>query len=158
MVESIFERLASFMSKKSAVQRVAEDPALAAELLLYLQLIFADGEQHPGEIAAFRAIALEKFGIPADELLEVTDYIKDFAYETTTKQAANIIAEQAPERRLAALADLLKIACADAHIDEKEAAVLKRVAVLLNVTPDELQQVRLLSRQGAAVQQLPHNV
>lgn len=33
MSESIFERITAFLSKKSAVQRVADDPALASELL-----------------------------------------------------------------------------------------------------------------------------
>jgi len=35
MSESIFERITAFLSKKSAVQRVADDPALASELLLW---------------------------------------------------------------------------------------------------------------------------
>src|SRR5690606_6019602 len=118
MNESIFERISSFLSKKSAVQRVAEDPALAAELLLLLHLVFADGDRHPAEIETFKEIALKNFGIEAEEIPEVAEYLKDYAYETTTQQAANMLAEMAPERRLSLLQNLMKIACADSRIDQ----------------------------------------
>ncbi len=75
MSESIFERITAFLSRKSAVQRVADDPALASELLLLLHVVFADGDQHPAEIAAFKEIAEKNFGIPPEELPEVAEYI-----------------------------------------------------------------------------------
>ncbi len=135
-------------SAKSAVQRVAEDPALASELLLLLHVVFADGDRHPAEIAVFKAIASESFGISAEELPEVTEYLKDFGYETTTKQAASMLAEMAPERRASLLRDLMRVACADNHIDQSETAMIKRIADVLGVTADDLRQAQQASPCG----------
>lgn len=149
MSESIFDRITAFLSRKSAVQRVADDPALAAELLLLLHVVFADGDRHPAEIAAFKEIAFKNFGIPPEEIPEVAEYLKDFAYETTTRQAANMLAEMAPERRLSLLRDLMTIACADQRIDRSETALIGRVADVLGVKPEELRQAQQASPCGA---------
>ncbi|ABQ60461.1 conserved hypothetical protein [Brucella ovis ATCC 25840] len=148
MSESIFERISAFLSKKNAVQRVAEDPALASELLLLLHVVVADGNQHPAEIAAFKEIAANNFGIPPEELPEVAEYLKDFGYETTTKQAANMLAEMAPERRLALLSDLMKIACSDHRLDRSETTMIQRIANTLGIKPEELHKVRQASSCG----------
>ncbi|ALF29789.1 MULTISPECIES: TerB family tellurite resistance protein [Brucella] len=142
MSESIFERISAFLSEKNAVQRVAEDPALASELLLLLHVVVADGNQHPAEIAA------NNFGIPPEELPEVAEYLKDFGYETTTKQAANMLAEMAPERRLALLSDLMKIACSDHRLDRSETTMIQRIANTLGIKPEELHKVRQASSCG----------
>ncbi|MBV2143846.1 TerB family tellurite resistance protein [Falsochrobactrum sp. TDYN1] len=149
MSESIFERITTFLGKKSAVQRVAEDPALAAELLLLLHVVFADGDRHPAEITIFKEIILENFGIPPEEIPEVAEYLKDFAYETTTKQAASMLAEMAPERRLSLLNDLMKIACADSRIDQSETAMIQHIAEVLGVTAEELREARQASPCGS---------
>lgn len=146
MAESLFDRIYAFLSKKSAVQRVAEDPAMAAELLLLMHVVFADGDQHPAEIAAFKEIAFANFGISAEELSEVTEYLKDYAYETNTRQAAAMLAEMAPERRVALLRDLMTVACSDNDFDEAEAALINRVAQVLNVSPQELQEANIASK------------
>lgn len=148
MGESIFERITAFLSKKSAVQRVAEDPALAAELLLLLHVVFADGDRHPAEIETFKEIVSKNFGIERDELPEVTEYLKDFAYETTTTQAATMLAEMAPERRLSILSNLMKIACADNRIDQSETVMIQRIAKVLGVTAQELREARVASPVG----------
>lgn len=147
MSESIFDRITAFLSKKSAVQRVAEDPALASELLLLLHVIFVDGRQHPAEFAAFKEIAFRNFGIPPEEIPEVAEYLKDFAYETTTKQAANMLAEMAPERRVSLLRDLMQVACADKTLHEAETAMIQRVADILGITAEELHQARQTAGQ-----------
>ena len=149
MSESIFDRISAFLNKKSAVQRVADDPALASELLLLLHVVFADGDQHPAEIAAFKEIAFRNFGIAAEDIPEVAEYLKDFAYETTTKQAANMLAEMAPERRLSLLRDLMTIACADNRIDKSETVLIQRVADVLGIKHEELQQAQRGSPCGA---------
>ena len=146
MSEGIFERITAFLSKKSAVQRVADDPALASELLLLLHVVFADGDQHPAEIAVFKKIASDSFGISQEELPEVTEYLKDFGYETTTKQAANMLAAMAPDRRESLLRDLMKIACADNHMDGNETAMIKRIADLLGVTAEDLRHAHQKTR------------
>ncbi|MFC4624904.1 TerB family tellurite resistance protein [Daeguia caeni] len=142
MSESIFERIASYLNKKSAVQRVAEDPALASELLLLVHVVFADGEQNPAEIAAFKDIAFRNYGIAPEEIAEVAEYLKDFGYETTTEQAANMLAEMAPERRVSLLRDILTIAFADNTLDKSEAVIIKHIATTLGITTEELRALR----------------
>ncbi len=142
MSESIFERISAFLNHKSAVERVAEDPVLAAELLLLLHVVFADGDQHPEELAAFKEIAFADFGISPEELPEVAEYLKDFGYETTTRQAADMLAEMDPDRRLTLLRDLMKIACVDHHVDRAETAIIRHVANVLHITPAELRRAR----------------
>lgn len=146
MAESLFDRIYAFLSKKSAVQRVADDPAMASELLLLMHVVFADGGQHPAEIAAFKNIAFANFGIAPEELPEVTEYLKDYAYETNTRQAAAMFAEMAPERRVTLLSDLMTVACSDNDFDEAEAALIERVAQVLNVSPQEWQKASAASR------------
>lgn len=146
MSENLFDRIYAFLSKKSAVQRVADDPAMASELLLLMHVVFADGGQHPAEITAFKNIAFANFGISAEELPEVTEYLKDYAYETNTRQAAAMFAEMAPERRVALLSDLMTVACSDNDFDEAEAALIERVAQVLNVSAEEWQEASAASR------------
>ncbi|WP_429944690.1 TerB family tellurite resistance protein, partial [Brucella abortus] len=88
------------------------------------------------------------FGIPPEELPEVAEYLKDFGYETTTKQAANMLAEMAPERRLALLSDLMKIACSDHRLDRSETTMIQRIANTLGIKPEELHKVRQASSCG----------
>lgn len=142
MSEGIFERIASYLNKKSAVQRVAEDPALASELLLLLHVVFADGAQSPAEIAAFKEIAFKNFGIAPEEISEVAAYLKDYAYETTTGQAANMLAEMAPERRVSLLRDMMTIAFSDKQLDKSEAVIIKHIATTLGITQEELRALR----------------
>ena len=78
----------------------------------------------------------------------MAEYLKDFAYETTTKQAANMLAEMAPDRRLALLSDLVKIACSDHRLDRSEATMIQRIADTLGVKPEELHKARQSSPCG----------
>ena len=56
MSESGFGKLASqlgaLISEKSSVEKVADNPALMAELLLLVRMSFADGSVNPPEAAA----------------------------------------------------------------------------------------------------------
>lgn len=148
MAVSIFDRILSFIGGDSAVQRVADDPALAAELILLMHVAFADGEQRPEEMIAFKEIVRNNFGIEGDQLKDVAEYLKDFAYETTTGQAAAMVAEMAPERRQNLLKDLLTMACADSELVQQETAMISRVAHVFNLTPQEIQTALESSRCG----------
>lgn len=148
MAASILDRILSFIGVDSAVQRVADDPAMAAELILLMHVAFADGEQHPAEMAAFKKIVSDNFGIEGQQLKDVAEYLKDFAYETTTGQAAAMVAEMAPERRQNLLKDLLTIACADSELARQETAMIARVAQVFNLTPEDVQRALDNSRCG----------
>lgn len=138
MSETLFERISAYLSKKTAVQRLSEDPALVSELLLLVRLVFVDGQKQPAEMQALQQIMQQDFDIKAEELPEVADYLKTFSYETTSVQAAALFAELAPERRQSLINHLLTIAEADNEIHPAESALLMRVIEQLDVTPEEI--------------------
>lgn len=142
MSESIFDRIVAYLGTKSAVQKVADDPVLTAELLLLLHVALADGKTDETEYAAILGIAASDFGIPADEFAEVAEYLKDFGYETTSQQAVLAFAEVPFERKVQLLRHLLTIANADNDLDPKEANLIRTTAALLGVTPEELHKKR----------------
>lgn len=138
MSETIFERISAYLSKKTAVQRLSEDPALVSELLLLVRLVFADGQKHQAEMNALLHIMQHDFDIKPEELPEIADYLKTFAYETSSTQAAALFNELAPERRQSLIGHLITIAQADNEIHPAESALIARVIEQLNVTPEEL--------------------
>ncbi len=142
MSESIFDRISEFFGAKSAVQKVADDPVLTAELLLLLHVALADGKTDKTEYAAILGIAETDFGIPRDEFAEVAEYLKDFGYETTSKQAVLAFSDVPFERKVQLLRHLLTIANADNDLDPKEANLIRTTAGLLGVTPEELHKNR----------------
>jgi len=138
MSESIFDRITAFLGTKSAVQKVADDPVLTAELLLLLHVALADGKTEKAEYAAIMRIAATDFGISPEEFGEVAEYLKDFGYETTSSQAALAFADVSFERKVQLLRHLLTIANADNELDPKEANLIRKTAEMLGVTPEEL--------------------
>jgi uncharacterized tellurite resistance protein B-like protein len=142
MSESIFDRISAFLGTRSAVQKVADDPVLTAELLLLLHVALADGKTDKTEYSAILGIAESDFGIPSDEFAEVAEYLKDFGYETTSEQAALAFADVPFERKVLLLRHLLTIANADNDLDPKEANLIRKTADLLGVTPEELHKKR----------------
>ena len=138
MSESIFDRIATFLGTKSAVQKVADDPVLTAELLLLLHIALADGKTDKAEYAAILRVASNDFGISPEQFGEVAEYLKDFGYETTSTQAALAFADVSFERKVQLLRHLLAIANADDELDAKEANLIRKTADLLGVTPEEL--------------------
>lgn len=138
MSESIFDRITAFLGTKSAVQKVADDPVLTAELLLLLHVALADGRTEKAEYAAIMRIAATDFGISPEEFGEVAEYLKDFGYETTSSQAALAFADVPFERKVQLLRHLLTIANADNELDPKEANLIRKTAEMLGVTPEEL--------------------
>ncbi len=147
MSETIFERISAYLSKKTAVQRLSEDPALVSELLLLVRLVFADGQKNQAEMNALLRIMQHDFDIKPEELPEVADYLKTFSYETTSTQAAALFSEMVPERRQSLVGHLLTIAKADNEIHPAESALIARVVEQLNVTPEELFERRQNSGQ-----------
>lgn len=138
MSESIFDRITAFLGTKSAVQKVADDPVLTAELLLLLHVALADGKTEKAEYAAIMRIAATDFGISPEEFGEVAEYLKDFGYETTSSQAALAFADVPFERKVQLLRHLLTIANADNELNPKEANLIRKTAEMLGVTPEEL--------------------
>lgn len=137
MSESGFGKLASrlgaLISEKSSVEKVADNPALMAELLLLVRMSFADGSVNPPEAAAFKSILGRELGLDADDAHEVLQFIDDFGYETSSAQAAEMLAGLSDERKREVMAHLAEMARADGSVTEAEKALFHATAKRLGL-------------------------
>ncbi len=138
MVAEFVERLRNLFEGDPAVRRVADDPALSAELMLLLRMVLADGEVDADEMAMFRRICSNVFGIEGAALKEVAEYLQDFGYEITTSKAIGVFAALPMERRVALARHMAEIASADHNVVKKEADLLKRTMSLLAISQAEI--------------------
>lgn len=129
--QNFFERIKSMVETDRNVRLVANDPALTAEFLLLFRLMLADGSVRDGEIAVFKRICADEFGIAADELDGVYQYLADFAYETSAAQSATIFKELSIERRQKLLDHMIAIAEADGELAAAELNLIDRTASML---------------------------
>ena len=137
----LLDTLKDFFTDRSSVAIVADDPAIMSELLLLVRMMFADGELKGDELAAFRKVCAEGFGIPSDDVTEVMRYVSDFGYETTGKQAAETFGSLPDERKRTLLNHLMTVAVADNRLHQNEMELLRRVADTLGISRDELAQL-----------------
>jgi uncharacterized tellurite resistance protein B-like protein len=131
--DSLLKSLKSFFTGNASVRKVADDPALSAELLLLFRVMLADGRVQDEEQAAFERICQTAFGIDADDIDKVTDYLREFGYETSGTQAIHMFDDVAPERRAALVEHMRDIANADAEFLPSERVLIDKVAEMLGV-------------------------
>ena len=82
MLQGLLDNVISLFEGDSGVRKVADDPVLSAELLLLFRMILADGAVSETEMAVFRRICREAFGIGEESIDGVIEYLNDFGYET----------------------------------------------------------------------------
>ena len=134
----LIDGISQLLSKKSAVQMVADDPHLAAEILLLLRMMYADGKTSGEELALFKSMCGTLFGIKEKEVAEVVKYLADFGYETTGEQAASMFKDLDEDRKREVLVHLITMARADTAIHEDEAGLIARVADVLGFREDDV--------------------
>ena len=138
MAQGLLARMRSIFEGDPGVRRVADDPALAAELLLLFRMILADGEVSDSELAAFRRICRDSFGIPEESIDGVVEYLNDYGYETSGSQAVDLFRELDPDRRKLLAQHMADIAKADHHLAEREVRLLRRTLDVLGLSPVDL--------------------
>lgn len=138
MQQGLLTRFRGIFEGDAGVRKVADDPALAAELLLLFRMILADGEVTESELAVFRRICRDSFGIAEESIDAVVDYLNDYGYETSGSQALALFGELDPDRRKLLARHMADIAKADAHLSEKEVHLLRRTLDLLGLSPVDL--------------------
>ena len=123
------------------VRKVANDPALSAELLLLFRMMLADGDVSQREMETFKRICNEAFGIGEDSFRAVLRYLQDFGYETTAPQALDMFRALPLERRQQLVRHMADLAKADRDLNAQEVKLLKRTVEFLDVDPrDALKQ------------------
>ncbi len=102
--------------------------------------ILADGKVDDKEMATFRRICHEAFGIGEDSIDGVIEFLNDFGYETSGIQAVDLFRELDMERRKLLARNMAAIAKADTQLAEQEIRLLKRTLEILEVDPNDLVQ------------------
>ncbi len=133
MSDSLLKSLKDFFIGNASVRKVAGDPALSAELLLLFRVMLADGRVQDEEQAAFERICQTAFGIEADDIGKVTDYLRESGYETSGRQAIDMFADVSQDRRLALIEHMREIANADSQFLPQERVLIDKVAEMLGV-------------------------
>ena len=138
MARGLLAQIRTLFEGDPGVRKVADDPVLTAELLLLFRMILADGEVSESELAVFRRICEESFGIAGDSLDAVVEYLQDYGYETTGAQAVAMFRDLDIERRKELARHMAEIAKADAHLSENEVRLLRRTIDMLGVNPADV--------------------
>ena len=131
MVFAWLDALRTRLDKELVAHKVANDPALTAELLLLFRVILADGEVKQRELDAFKRICRDSFNLDPELMDGVYQYLHDFAYETTSAQAAAVFKALPQERKQALLDHMIAIVQADRQIDMREERFVTRIADML---------------------------
>lgn len=138
MVRGIVDQIKAIFEGDPGIRKVADDPALSAELLLLFRMMLADGAIEPAEMAALRRICRDSFGIPEKSIDGVIEYLNDVGYETNGAQALAMFQELPLDRRRVLAAHMADIAKADSQLEESELRLLKRSLDLLGLQPAHL--------------------
>ena len=135
MAGGLVGQIRSLLEGDPGVRKVADDPILSAELLLLFRMILADGEVDEHEMATFRRICREAFGIGEESVDAVVRYLNDFGYETNGSQALALFRGLKLERRQALARHMADIAKADSQLAAQEIRLLRRILDTLGLQP-----------------------
>jgi uncharacterized tellurite resistance protein B-like protein len=138
MARGLLAQIREIFEGDPGVRKVADDPVLSAELLLLFRMILADGQVSDAEMAVFRRICAESFGIGAESIEGVVEYLNDFGYETSGAQAIEMFRELDVERRRTLARHMAEIAKADRQLAENEVRLLRRTLDLLGISPVDI--------------------
>lgn len=135
MAASLIAQIRSIFDGDPGVRKVADDPVLSAELLLLFRMILADGSVDEAEMDVFKRICRESFGIQAESLDGVIEYLNDFGYETNAAQAIALFQDLDIDRRRLLAQHMADIAKADHQLAENEVRLLRRTLDMLGISP-----------------------
>jgi uncharacterized tellurite resistance protein B-like protein len=138
MADGFLSRIMQLFDGDPGIRRVADDPVLTAELLLLFRMILADGAVEEKELATFKRICTESFGIPKESLVGVIRSLQDYGYETTGTQALALFQTLDRDRRIQLGRHLAEIAKADEDLSEHEVRLLKRTLEVLDIDAAEI--------------------
>lgn len=142
MTNILIKSLREFVEGNRSVRKVADDIQLTSELILLVRMMFADGELRPEEIGNFKRICTTAFDIPEEDVPQVLQYLKDYGYETSAADAAQMFEDLDLERKRALLVHMLSIAKSDNDLDADEVELIRHTADTLGLSPDDIRQAR----------------
>ena len=137
----VLDGLRDWLNSKSGVQMVADDPKMAAEVLLLLRVMFADGSMNEKELELFKQMCTSLFGIEADDVPEVVKFLTDTSYETNSEQAANVFRDMPVKRKNELLRNLLRMAIVDESFHDNEKDMIARIARTLGYSEEKIRSL-----------------
>lgn len=138
MPQNLLAQIRQLLQGNPSVRKVADDPALTAELLLLVRMVLADGEAHGRELEALRRIATNSLGIDGGDLDLVLDHLSAFGYEITPVQAISVFRELDMDRRETLARNMAALAKADGELSRHEVRLLARVVEILEIDPQRI--------------------
>ncbi len=138
---SVVDSIKGFLTHKSSVQMVADDPVMAAEIMLLVRLMFSDGELAGEELVLFKQMCFSVFNIPEEDVPEVIRFLKEYGYETSGEQAASSFVDMPDERKEELLKHMVSMARADSVLHAKEVNLIARVSRVLGYSPDQIRDL-----------------
>jgi uncharacterized tellurite resistance protein B-like protein len=138
MAFDLFSMIRELFEGDPAVRKVADDPALSAEILLLFRMVLADGDVEEAELTTLKRICADSFGINEDSFGKVVSYLQDFGYETSAAQALSTFRGYPHERRVQLARHLAEIAKADQQLSAQEVRFLARTLEVLHLEPHEI--------------------
>ena len=132
------DKIREWLDKDKSVRMVADDLQLTSEMILLVRMMFADGELKSEELVGFKNLCRAVFGIPDEDVPQIIGYLREFGYETSTADAAQMFKKMDVERKKSLLLHLLSIAKADGELHEREMELIRNTADILGLGPDEL--------------------
>jgi uncharacterized tellurite resistance protein B-like protein len=142
MATGLIATIREFFEGDAAVRKVADDPALSAEILLLFRMILADGHVSDRELATLRRICAESFGIGEEDFAKVVGWLADYGYETGMPEALATFRQFPRERRIVLARHLAEIAKADHELHAAEVKLLARTLEVLRLEPGDVVQAR----------------
>jgi len=138
----IVDKIKGWLNKDQSVRRVAEDLQLTSELILLVRMMFADGQLKPEELTNFKRICKIAFDIPEEDVPKVIEYLQDFGYETSVKDAVAMFEGLDMERKQQLLVHLFSIAQSDDEVHANEADLIRKTSALLGLSADDIARLR----------------
>lgn len=135
----VLDGIKDMLTARSSVKMVADDPVMAAQIMLLVRVMFADGELSGDELALFKGLCRTVFDIPEEDVPDVIRYLRDYGYETSGEQAAQDFQDMPAEKRRQLMVQLISMARADKKIHASETDLLTRVGTVLGFTPEQVQ-------------------
>lgn len=142
MSNKFLDGLNRLLGGNPSVAKVADDLELTSELILLVRMMFADGELKAEEKLVFQKICITSFGLEEKDIPSVVQYLKDFGYETSSWDAAEMFEEMSNERKRVLLVHMLEIAKSDNELHTNEAELIRRTAKNLGLTADDITKAR----------------
>ncbi|MEP3438686.1 MAG: TerB family tellurite resistance protein [Hoeflea sp.] len=118
--------------------QLSENPVALAEVLLLFRMVLADGVAQPSQLTAFERICQRQFGISRRDMPDLHVLLDSPRARSSDVEAFSLLRQLDTKARSTLLDDMMRIARANATIDERDEKMIRRMASLLGLDPGSM--------------------